>query len=626
MGRFVIVLVLISPGAALGQSGDLARQARKVFETHCYRCHGKDGSRSGRFGHALDVRKMTETGELVPGKPAASRVFARVTDKEDPMPPLDVKEKLKSAEIDILRRWIEAGAPDFQEPQDPPRVKRKPVELVDTYQAMHDHLMKHKQTGSAHFQRFFTLTHLHNNNQITDSQMRLYRAGLAKMLNSLSWDRTIVYPQPIDPQGTILAFDLRDLDWDLNYNWVKIVGFDPGDNKKPRPLTVGPHQGYPYGLRHDESPKDRRLNDLAKKVYQMSGTDLPAVRADWFLAAASLPPLYHELLEIPQHVAELEQKLNVNVRDNYQRDKLVRVGFVKSNVSTQNRLVERHAARYGMYWKSYDFKLKDGPANLLRFPLGPADLFPKGRHPFADQAFVHDGGEMIWSLPNGLHAFMLTDGNGARIDFGPTDVVTDERKTTGGPEIYNGLSCMACHKHGVVELPRDDIRGAAREGAGLEKIRRLYPEKKVVDRLLDRDERDYLTALDEILTPYLRVGADKKRDIKDFPEVVSSLASPYLRGTVDVKQAAFELGIDVDKLEKEIAKNATLRDELGLKIWTTGGVLQRQTWESKRDTLSPFQSTASELNLGVPRHSRRILLGIPQAKPPVPRPEPADLP
>src|ERR1019366_1853098 len=160
-------------------------------------------------------------------------------------------------------------------------------------------------------------------------------------------------------------------------------------------------------------PEDAELNTSAKRVYELTKTEVPAVRADWFLAAAALPPLYHELLNIPTQVDELERQLKVNVAYNFQRDKLARAGFVRSNVSTQNRLVERHDALFGMYWKSYDFKGNDGLANLLRYPLGPLNLFAKDKHPFPDQAFVHDGGEMIWALPNGLHAYMLTDGNGA---------------------------------------------------------------------------------------------------------------------------------------------------------------------------------------------------------------------
>ena len=113
-------------------------------------------------------------------------------------------------------------------------------------------------------------------------------------------------------------------------------------------------------------------------------------------------------------------------------DKLVRGGFQQSGVSGQNRLVERHDAEFGAYyWKSYDFKPRRARANLTRFPLGPE--FPG--NPYPRQAFRHDGGEMIFGLPNGMQGYFLSDGKGRRIDEGPTDVVSDALKTSGTPAI-----------------------------------------------------------------------------------------------------------------------------------------------------------------------------------------------
>ena len=605
-------LIFALPLAARAQE-NLATQARSVLETYCYKCHGKDGSSKGQFSFVLDVKQMLAKEIVVAKDAAKSEMYKRLTDADDPMPPASIKTRPSKAEIEKIRQWIEAGAVEFTEPKIIAEVKRESISLKDTYQAMYNYLLAAEETGSARYQRFFTLTHLHNNPKVTDSQMRLYRAGLAKLLNSLSWRKAIVYPTPVDAQGTILALDLRDLDWDLNDNWSKIIGYAPELRGKLPPFTVPAHQGYPYALTHDRYPDDPKLNNLAKQVYQLAGTEVPALRADWFLSAGSLPPLYHELLNIPTYVGELEQQLNVNVAYNFQRDKLVRAGFIKSGVSSQNRLVERHDATFGMYWKSYDFKGDDGRANLLQFPLGPLNLFTNVRHPYQDQAFAHDGGEMIWALPNGLHAFMLTDGKGKRIDFGPTEVVHDDRESAGhGRAIFNGLSCMACHKHGIIDLPKDEIRaGAGLQGKVRDKIRLLYPEKKFMDRLLEEDKRDYLIAVDRVLSPYLRIGPDKNKDIKEFPEVVSILGSQYLKGTVFVEQAALELGLEVADLKASIKTNGKLRDTLGLKTWTAGGQLKRQTWESVRTVYSPYQEAAAELQLGTPVRIRRLYNDLP---------------
>ncbi len=611
MRSLAICFVLALPFAVRAQDAGLATQARKVLETNCFRCHGKDGRFEASFGSILDVKKLIERKKINTKNAERSRLYAVMTDEI--MPPEGEKPRPSKADMEIVRRWIAAGAPELPEPDDLPEEKRKAITLTDIYRAMYNYLLLADRSDSARHQRFFTLTHLYNDPKVTDAQMRLYRAGLAKLLNSLSWRKAIVYPRPVDPAGTVLAIDLRDLDWDLNYNWDKVIGYDPS-REKVKPLFVPPHQGYPYALAHDRYPDDADLNTLAKQVYRLAQTEIPAVRADWFLGAASLPPLYHELLHLPAYVEDLERQLKVNVAYNFQRDKLARAGFVKSNVSSQNRLVERHDALFGAYWKSYDFKGDDGVANLLRFPLGPLNLFPKGKHRYPDQAFVHDGGEMIWALPNGLHAYLLANGNGGRIDFGPTEVVKDSKDTAGrGGIIFNGLSCMACHKHGMVELPNDDIRaGAGFQGAPRDKIRRLYPEKKTMDRYIEEDEADYLTAVDRIVTPYLRVGADKDKDIKQFPEPVTALASPYLKGAVSAEQAGLELGISAPELRASIKANGKLRDAVGLKILTApGGVLKRQTWESVREVFSPFQDAAAELQLGTPMRIRRLYADLP---------------
>ena len=124
----------------------------------------------------------------------------------------------------------------------------------------------------------------------------------------------------------------------------------------------------------------------------------------------------------------------MDVAADFLGDQLARAGFAGSGVSSQNRLVERHPALYGAYWKSYDFSKNDGTANLFRFPLGPVFA----GNPFPDQAFEHAGGEIIFNLPNGLQGYLLVDAKGKRIDAGPIEVVSDALKTSGTAAIVTG--------------------------------------------------------------------------------------------------------------------------------------------------------------------------------------------
>ena len=65
---------------------------------------------------------------------------------------------------------------------------------------------------------------------------------------------------------------------------------------------------------------------------------------DWFIATASLPPLYHDILDLPETDRELEERLEVNVVENIRNapgKRVWRAGFNDSGVSNHNRVVER---------------------------------------------------------------------------------------------------------------------------------------------------------------------------------------------------------------------------------------------------------------------------------------------
>src|SRR5206468_122945 len=130
--------------------------------------------------------------------------------------------------------------------------------------------------------------------------------------------------------------------------------------------------------------------DDAKAIADMTQCSLPYVRVDWFVAVASRPPLYHDILQLPRTESELEKLLRVDTLENIRQERAVRAGFNGSGVSRNNRLIERHESGATVYWKSYDFGANTGRQNLFAQPLGPGDH---------DAAFLHDGSEIIFSLP-----------------------------------------------------------------------------------------------------------------------------------------------------------------------------------------------------------------------------------
>lgn len=558
-------------------SAKLARQAFSIMEKHCYRCHGQNGSKEGGVDYILDPVKLLEKRKIVKNDAAKSRLLRRITDGE--MPPdfeTPPPPRLTQEDVAALKKWIDAGAPAV-----PALANVRPfIATKDSLTAIRDHLQK-TDRADRQFQRYFTFTHLHNLKKVQDQDLVLYRAALSKLINSLSWEFEVVLPRAIDPAQSIFAIDLRHLGWHRDNLWQEILVH------------------YPYGLKYDIYPDDPSgaLQETARQIYELSGTELPMLRADWFIATASRPPLYHRLLQIPSTAQELEKKLMVDVIANFDSNQVARAGFSKSGISAQNRMVERHKAVHGAYWKSYDFLSNQRKGNLFRFPLGPD--FPD--HPFAEHAFVHDGGEIIFNLPNGLQGYMLVNGKDNRIDEGPVRVVKDRLNTSGGPEIVNGLSCMACHVHGMIRFEDSVRESTPLGGAALDKLRRLYPVPAVMNQLLNQDERRFLKALDDATGPFLRKDGADKTDIKEFPETIGPIARWYRLQDLASEEIAAELGISDPKSFENAIRNNPQLPRLTLGSLPNGGTINREAWETLEAFTSPYQEASRLLKLGTPK-------------------------
>ncbi len=566
---------LSTASAAEGEAGALARdnialKARAVFKQFCHRCHHGQGSEGGEFDVLVDksLTAKRDEGEkpyVVPGKPDGSYVLERMLKNQ--MPPKEVRERPAPADIETVKQWIAAGAPGY-----PQREVRAFIDVKAVLVAVRDDLRKADPEDRPYL-RYFTLTHLHNNPQVPDDDLRVYRAALSKAVNSLSWKPRVVPPRGVDKAGTIFAVDIRDFDWDKGDLWRAVIS------------------KYPYGLRYKDHP-DRELHDLDDAIIKESGCELPLVRADWFVATATRPPLYHTLLQLPKTATELEHKLDVNVIDNFRRDRLARGGFYPSGVSGQNRVVERHEARHGAYWKSYDFKKDNARLDLKRFPLGPQFK----ENDFADQAFTHDGGEIIFNLPNGLQGYLLVDGQDNRIDVGPIGVVGDSLKTSGTNEVVTGMSCMACHKHGMLSF-KDQVRdGSSVFGPAQRKMQRLYPDAKKMGAWLAEDEDRFMRALEKAVGPFYRDEASQQKPLKDFTEPIGEIARLYTFAPVNLATVACELGFaELEKPDKLLFILGEKRlKELRLGPLAAGGAIDRTFWETGRG-MSLYQRVARDL-------------------------------
>lgn len=511
---------------------------QRILKDACYRCHGESGTNEGGMNYIVNLSKVRES-LIRPGDSGNSPLMKRIasTDPETVMPPQGENPALTPEQVAAVRQWIDDGAPI-----PPPQEERKFITDDWIVNTVHTDLMAASER-SRRFIRYFTLTSLYNSG-VSDDELETYRLAFSKLINSLSWGREVITPHRVDPHGTILRVDVRDLNWG-NEIWEQIVGVNP----------------YPYHPNHE----------LAEKVYEQCGSPEPWVRIDWFVFKASRPPLYHQILRIPDTEDALEQVLHVESKTNIEQEKVVRAGFNRSGVSRNNRLIERHEISSGAYWKSYDFAANTGRQNLFEYPEGPD----------GPDAFSHDGGELIFTLPNGLLGFMLTDSKGTRLDAGPTTIVSDP--ATHDRTVINGLSCFSCHYAGFIQKD-DEIRPFldlnAKAFQNSDYLKAIYPGQAALNEHYKTDGAAYLKALATIgITNTSRSG-----------EPISSMSQRF-QSELSVRQAAAEFGMTESEFYRCLERRPTLPRSLGA-LRVAGGTLKRDAFtELYKEAMEQIRTT-----------------------------------
>lgn len=548
-GIILLVASAATSGATEPDRRALAEKAAQVLRKNCHRCHGEDGSVEGGFNFVLDVPRLIASRKIVPGKPDESPLWKRLA--KDSMPPAGEEPRPDETERAIVRQWIEAGAPASAD--SPPRPR---VTSADVLRWVLDDLQTFDRR-SRRFLRYFSLVPQYQQGASAD-ELQTYRYAVSKLVNSLSWSPRIRVPAAVGPHQLLLRIDLRWYMWDANL-WNRLLA------------------EYPYGILDDGA--------ASRAVMAATATKMPIVRADWFVATACRPPLYFDLLQLPASLPELERQLRVDSFANIQQERVARAGFNGSGISKNNRVIERHESVHGAYWKTYDFEaipqnlverglLAPDPRNIFAFPLGPAGASPR-------EPFLTVGGEVIFSLPNGLHGYMLYNAAGNRIDKGPLQIVSDPKRPDRAVE--TGISCMSCHLTGI-NPKSDQIRDFLAKNPQVfprseaELIRSLYVPVDTMSRLMREDIDRYRHAVEQTGA---RIGKS---------EPVSAVTMRY-EADLDLTTAAAEAGLPPDTLREAIERSESLSRSLGgLRI--DGGSVSRPLW------VQTFADLVRDLRLG----------------------------
>jgi hypothetical protein len=256
-----IAILVSAPnrGAAFQSPPPIAERAHQILIDSCAPCHKEGGDKSAAL--KLKVQRYDDV------KASAAEILEQVDGRYMPK-----GSALKDADRITLMEWVSQGAPNWETPSLTARTFVSEARILQTIQAD----IKKQSELVRPYLRYYSLVHLYNA-QVSDADLQQYRVGLSKLVNSLSRAPEIAVPVSINPERTLFRIDLHQFKWD-DAIWKTIV------------------RAYPYGYRSSGSDEIR----------QLTGADVPYVRADWFVFQASTPPLYHEILRLPSTVKELE--------------------------------------------------------------------------------------------------------------------------------------------------------------------------------------------------------------------------------------------------------------------------------------------------------------------------------
>jgi hypothetical protein len=106
------------PAAKAKPTIDFNRQIRPILSENCFACHGPD-EKQRKAKLRLDTREgafaeLRDGGfAIIPGKAGESALVARTSSHEpgEMMPPPKSGKKLKPEQIELLKQWVEQGAP-----------------------------------------------------------------------------------------------------------------------------------------------------------------------------------------------------------------------------------------------------------------------------------------------------------------------------------------------------------------------------------------------------------------------------------------------------------------------------------------------------------------------------------
>lgn len=559
-------------------AAEVAEAAQDVLGERCSACHGPESEKYGGFGSATDALQLVADGWVIPGDPANSPIFIQID--AETMPTTSGGGPLEAEERAIIEKWIDCDAPDWADTAIPGEDGVRgfiPSEAL--YEAaLEDAEDLEDQDDAQNIDdavnaRYLSLVHLYNAG-VSTAEIELFSTGLNKLVWSLTTEDEGESITPVDLNGfsfddggdaldaslvvadglgdkLLFRVDMKEFGWDAEVGevdvWEEMV--------KLYPLAINFAEEF----------------DAAEDLQDETKARIPIVNGDWFMGNASQPPLYFDMLDVPDNIDAFMLQFGgiVGFEDTVLAEgECAGMDAQESLVSNFNRVACRMDSSDGYCYASFDFASQADTQDIFEFP----DTF------FDNE----DGGEAFCALPNGQQAYLVYAAGGGRLDNAPIVVVSDYTPGSGG-EVITGLSCYNCHSAGVIErddqlLPFVEEFENEFEAAQVAFVQDLFPSNDDWDDIYADDVVQFTRSL-ESMTPVVDVGA------------IEPIYSAYRNydDTVLFDRVAGELGLPNEVLEFQIESDGDVAQQLGV-LLTGERKIDRESFElDARDVICTLE-------------------------------------
>ena len=511
---------------------DLAKAAAEnVLASNCGYCHGPaltDAQAKAGMNYIDDIDRLVTEGKIVPLSSATSKVVQRMVRGEMP-PPGSGYPAVTQSDIDTVasyidnpRFWPTAVTVDCSN-------KDQLVDFDDIYIEINKDLSG-EDANDTQFYRYISLTNRFTAGVCLEA-LDKDRQALTKMLNMLSIRAKISEPLPINDEETIYRIDLRDFDWNRP---ISVEGQAFADVWEAIAFA------NPYAVEFVGDDVDDTKDDTL--------TNIPLMFADQMEDVAVIGNLYYAIVDVDVNQTLgnfISADLGINLADNLANEESIRAGTTKSRISRQDRLVQRDdiELRGGALWQSFDFA-DDANESIFEDPFG----------------FAAGGTEAIFTLPNGMLAYIIADENDNIVE--DSDILLDTNQNNF--KAITSVSCSNCHASGfipvvdeVAQISIDNARQLDLNRDEIEQLEAIYVSPTVFARQAKDDSAAfYQSALQRANLP--TQGSDP-------------VSAMFLRFDADLRlaDAAGDLGLRPD----ELADNLQLLDPVISVL--DGGTLDR---------------------------------------------------